>query len=85
MTRNTLSKLFCPVLRVIREIARPNSFSRSVLAAAVLTSGCVTRDDPLDYPHDEPVQFYRDHAEPILLGIEDRKLQLEASAVDRPA
>ncbi|MEZ6051553.1 MAG: TolC family protein [Planctomycetaceae bacterium] len=65
MTRNTLSKLFCPVLRVIREIARPNSFSRSVLAAAVLTSGCVTRDDPLDYPHDEPVQFYRDHAEQI--------------------
>ncbi len=65
MIRLNLTNVLCPVLRVIREVARPNTLSRSVLAAAVLSSGCVTRDDPLDYPHDEPVQFYRDHAEQI--------------------
>jgi outer membrane protein TolC len=38
---------------------------RCVAALGVLVSGCVSRDDPLHYPHDEPVQFYRDHAQTI--------------------
>ncbi len=65
MTRFKIIDVFCPVVRAVREIARPTKLSRTVLAAAVLSSGCVTREDPLHYPHDEPVQFYRDHATQI--------------------
>ncbi|MCA9073856.1 MAG: TolC family protein [Planctomycetaceae bacterium] len=65
MTRSHITDIVWPVLRAAHELARPNRFSRIILSVALLSSGCVTRDEPLDYPHDEPVQFYRDHAEQI--------------------
>lgn len=65
MTLYCITDVICSLSLAVHQLARPNTFSRTVLAAAVLSSGCVTRDDPLNYPHDEPVQFYRDHAEQI--------------------
>ncbi len=44
---------------------RPAKLARAATALAVLLSGCVHRTDPLHYPHDDPVQHYRDYAETI--------------------
>lgn len=43
----------------------PSRFVRAATAATILASGCVHRSDPLHYPHDEPVQHYREYAEAI--------------------
>ncbi|MBX3437336.1 MAG: TolC family protein [Planctomycetaceae bacterium] len=49
--------------------ARKHLFSRASIristAFAVFASGCVHRNDPLHYPHDEPVQHYRSYSETI--------------------
>ncbi|MGD9853882.1 MAG: TolC family protein [Planctomycetaceae bacterium] len=48
-----------------RVAVRWSRFARAVLAGSILVSGCAHRNDPLHYPHDEPVQHYRNYAETI--------------------
>lgn len=59
-----LSCLKYPIA-AIRRLGRPTNASRVALSASLIISGCVHRSDPLHYPHDDPVRYYRDYAETI--------------------
>ncbi len=65
MVFSSLKVRVLAIVRAARRPVRPAKLARAATALAVLWSGCVHRSDPLHYPHDDPVQHYRNYAESI--------------------